>query len=334
MALLTSQFLTLRDVAKMKNVKGANDVAEVLAKRNPMLNDIPYKEMNQGTYHEESIRSNLPDIYYRKANQAIPASKSLIEQRKFEAAHFESKSQADIAVLKKGGKEMINKNRFVQAKGHIQAMAQEHASLTVYGSLEDSPQKSPGFFDIFSSLSGDTGEQVIDAGGSGSDNCSMLLVHWGEDSIFGVYPKGTTAGLSRTDHGKVQIHGLTAAGAAGTYWGLEEQFEIDHGLVVKDYRQAARIANIDVSELVAGTGADLVDLAISANYKIDSQENGQGIWYVNRTVQAILHKQARRDVGGGGGLSFDNYQGQKVLTLLGKPVRISDALLNTEDAVA
>jgi hypothetical protein len=163
------------------------------------------------------------------------------------------------------------------------------------------------------------------------------LVHWGERACFGVYPKGTQAGLKRTDRSKggqlVQIQGTDQNGNPGTFWGFEEQFEVDHGLVVKDYRQAARICNIDFPALVSGTGADLIDLMISAAYKIHTPSNGNGVWYVNRTIEAHLHKQALTKVGAGAGLTFDNYQGQKVLMFLGRPVRRSDALLNSEAQV-
>lgn len=331
--------LTLADVAKSKD-KQIGKVAEVLIQNNSMLNDIPYMEMNEGTIHKEDIRSALPEVYYRKANQPIPASKSTVEERSFQATHFESKSQIDRAVAERGGKDRVAYNRWNQAQGHLQAHANELAELMIYGSPSDSNLKTAGFFDIFSTVaaSEETSKQIIDAGGTGSDNTSILKVHWGERSIFGVYPSGTKAGLSRMDHsagGKlVKIPGIDENGNAGDFWGYEEEFMTDHGLVVKDYRQAARIANIDVSNLVSGTGAaDLIDLMISADYKIDSQENGQGVWYVNRTIEAHLHKQALTKVGAGAGLTFDNYQGQRVLMFLGSPVRRMDALLNTEARV-
>lgn len=338
MAAKGTYLVTLADVAKSKD-KQIGKVAEVLVQENPMLMDIPYMEMNEGTIHKEDIRSALPSVYYRKANQAIPASKSTVEERTFTAAHFESKSQIDAAVAKRGGMDRIAYNRWNQAQGHIQAHAQEHASLTIYGSPESSNRKVAGFFDIYSTLATteETSNQIIDGGGSGSDNTSILLVHWGERSIFGVYPKGTQAGLKRTDRSagnkEVQITALDVNGNTGSFWGFEEQFEIDHGLVVKDYRQASRIANIDISDLQGGTGADLIEMMIDAAYKIHNPQNGMGVWYVNRTIEAFLHKQALTKVGAGAGLTFDNYQGQPVLMFLGRPVRRSDALLNSEDAV-
>ncbi len=338
MAALGTTLVTMADVAKSKD-KQIGKVAEVLVKQNPMLNDIPYMEMNEGTRHIEEIRSALPDVYYRKANQPIPASKTTTEERTFTAAHFESKSQIDQKVASRGGADRVAYNRWNQAQGHIQAHANEHAALTIYGSPSDDPLKTAGLMDIYSTLatSEATSNQIIDAGGTQSDNTSVLLVCWGERSIFGVYPKGTQAGLKRTDHsagGKlVQIHGTDVNGNAGTFWGFEEQFEIDHGLVVKDYRQGARLANIDISSLIAGSGVDLIEAMIKLTYKIDSLENGQPVFYVNRTIEAWLDLQAVNKVGAGGGITYENYQGQRVMHFRKIPVRRSDALLNTEDRV-
>lgn len=331
--------LTLADVAKSKD-KQVGKVAEVLVQKLPMLNDIPYMEMNEGSIHKEEIRSALPEVYYRKANQAIAPSKSTTEERSFGSTSFESKSVMDTAVASRGGLDRIGYNRWNQATGHLQAHAIELGNLAVYGSPVSSNMKTAGLFDIYSTLdtAEETSKQIVDAGGTTSDNCSILKVHWGPQSVFGVYPKGTKAGLSRIDRSagnkEVQIAGLDAAGNAGSFWGFEENFKTEHGLVVKDFRQAGRIANIDVANLLSGAGAaDLFDLMISLNYKIDSLENGQGVWYVNRTVHAHMHKQALQKVGGGGGCTYENYQGKPVLMFLGEPVRIMDTLLNTEDRV-
>lgn len=341
MAAKGGTLLTLADVAKSKD-KQIGKVAEVLVQHNAMLNDIPYMEMNEGTIHKEDIRSALPEVYYRKANQPIPASKTTTEERSFTATHFESKSQIDKAVARRGGMDRVAYNRWNQAQGHLQAHANELASLMIYGSPVQSNRKTAGLFDIYSTLNAneEASKQIIDAGGTGSDNCSILKVHWGERSIFGIYEAGTTSGISRIDHSPnhklVKIPGIDEKGQVGDFWGYEEEFSTDHGLVVKDFRQAARIANIDVSNLKSttpGTAADLIDLMISADYKIDSQENGQGVWYVNRTIEAFLHKQALTKVGAGAGLTFDNYQGKRVLMFLGSPVRRMDALLNSEARV-
>lgn len=339
MAALGTTLVTLADVAKSKDKK-IGGVAEVLVQENPMLNDIPYMEMNMGTVHKEEIRSSLPAVYYRKANQAIPASKTTTEERTFNSSHFESKSQMDAVIAQRGGMDRVSYNRWNQAQGHIQALGLEHASLLIYGSPFSSNLKAPGLADIYSTLATTeaTSKQVIDGGGSSSDLTSIFRLHWGERAMFGIYPAGTQMGLKRTDRSPgnslVQINAVDTAGAAGNFWGYEESFEVDHGLVVKDYRQGSRIANIDIDNLKSGAGAaDLIDLMISAHYKVFNPQNGTGAWYVNRTIEAFLHKQSLTKVGAGAGLRFDNYQGEKVLMFLGYPVRRADAILNTESQV-
>lgn len=334
MSALGARLLTLADVAKSKN-KQIGKVAEVLVKHNPMLNDIPYMEMNEGTKHLATIRSGLPSVYYRKANQAIPASKSTTEEREFGAAHFESKSQIDAKVAARGGQDRVAYNRWNQAQGHLQAHAQEHASLVVYGSPESDPLKSAGFMDVYSSLSAseETSKQIIDCGGSGSDNASILLVSWGEQSIYGVYPRGSQAGLKRTDRGLVQIQATDTAGNPGSFWGFEEDFEIDHGLVVEDFRQGARACNIDISDLQAGAGVDMLEVMTQLTYKLDSLQNGQPVFYMNRTLLAYLDLQSNAAVGAGGGLTYMDYQGKPILSWRGIPIRMSDSMLLTEAAV-
>jgi len=338
MAVIGASLVTLADVAKGKNVR-IGKVAEVLVQSNPILDHMPYIEMNEKTVHIESLRSNLPAVYYRKANQPIPASKSRIEERSFSAAHFESKSQIDVMVAARGGQDRVAFNRWNQAQGHIQAMAQEHADLLFYGSPSEDARKVAGFFDVLSTLSASepTSKQMVNAGGVGSDNTSILFVDWGPNTVFGVYPAGTTAGLKREDNGKVQIIGTTETSVTGTFWGWEEEFMIDHGLVVKDFRATARVCNIDISDLKAGgtSAADLLKLMTRAHYRIPAAvRTKSGYVYMNSTIASFLHEQALEKVGGGGGLTFANYQGEQVMMFLGRQVIVTDALLNTEAVVS
>jgi hypothetical protein len=170
MAAKGATLVTLADVAKSKDKK-IGKVAEVLVQHNAILNDIPYTEMNEGTIHKEDIRSALPEVYYRKANQPIPASKTTTEERSFGSTAFESKSQIDRDVADRGGADRVAYNRWNQAQGHLQAHAIEHAALTIYGSPATSNRKTAGLFDIFSTLSTseETSKQIIDALGAQSD---------------------------------------------------------------------------------------------------------------------------------------------------------------------
>jgi hypothetical protein len=338
MAALNSQLVSLFDVAKSKN-KQIGKIAEVLVQENPILKDIGYQVCNEKTYHVVDIRSGLPSVYYRKANQAIAPSKTATEERKFTPTPIESKSVMDELVAARGGADRIPYNRWNQAQGHLQAMANEHASLMFYGSPADDYRKVAGLADIYSTLATTepTYHQIIDAGGAGNDLTSIYCVHWGERAFHGIYPDGSQIGVKRVDrspgNSKVQITGTTESGGTGTFYGYEEDFMLDHGLVPVDYRQGGRIANIDISDLAGGSGADVIQMLIQLHYRIHANGNGNGILYCNKTMGAYLHILARNAVGAGGGFTFGNYQGEEVTMFLGKPIRICDAILSTEDEV-
>lgn len=338
MAVLGLDLLTLADAKKFLPHE-VGDVAEVMRQAVPIVDDIPYMEMNKGVKHVVALRSDLPDVYYRKANQAIPASKTTIEEREFVAAHFESKAVIDEAVAAYGGQDRIKANRWNQAEGHIQANAHELANLIVYGSTE--VNKAPGIMDILSTLNTaePTSKQIVDAGGVGSDNASILFVSWGKKKVYGVFEKGTSAGLKRVDRSpgntRVQITGPLIGGGTGTYWGFEEDFMVDHGLVVEDYRALARVANIDVSNLkVPNDAADILKFMTRALYRIPPMLRQQkGKVYLNSTLMSFLDEQALAKVGAGGGLSYQNYQGEPVLSFRGWQIREMDNMLNTEAQV-
>ena len=336
MAVLGVDYLTLGDAKKFLE-HGVADVAEVLRKAVPIVNDIPYVAMNKKVKHMVAMRSDLPSVFYRKANQAIPASKTTIEEREFVASHFESKSVMDQKVAEYGGKDRVAQNRLNQAEGHIQACAHELADLILYGSPEDDHRQVPGIMHILSTLNPaePTSKQIVDAGGVGSDNASILFISWGPKKVYGIFEEGTQAGLKRTDRGLVQIPGTTEAGGTGWYWGYEEDFEVDHGIALEDYRAMARIANIDVSDLkTPANAANLLKLMSRALYRIPPMLRAQkGKIYMNSTLISFLDEQALAQVGAGGGLTYSNYQGEQVLMYRGWMIQEMDNMLNTEARV-
>jgi hypothetical protein len=54
---------------------------------------------------------------------------------------------------------------------------------------------------------------------------------------------------------------------------------------------------------------------------------------VNRTIRRFLRHQTKEQASAGGGLTFENVAGKRVSMFGSTPVRVVDALLNTEDVV-
>jgi len=174
---------------------------------------------------------------------------------------------------------------------------------------------------------------VISGGGAGSDNTSIWFATWGPNTTFGIYPKGSNAGLSHEDLGR----DVVSDGAGGEYLAHRVRYKWDCGLVVKDWRANGRIANIDVSELAdAGQsgfdGAELIHLMIRLMGRLKGVNMGKGCWYVNRTVKTALDLLAmsKSNVQ----LSIDMMEGKPVTSFLGYPIRCCEAILDTEAVVS
>lgn len=294
MAVLAATNPTLMDVTKLMGPDGAmvSDIAEMLTQENPILEDGTFLEANGGTYHRSSIRTGIPDPTWRMFYQGVLPSKSTYAQVDEPLGMMEARSQVDQKLADMATN--VQQFRLLEAKGHIEGMNQSFVETLLYGSVTTSPQKFNGLLPRLNSLSAASGENVIDAGGTGSDNASILIVNWSPTTVFFTYPKGSKAGLQRIDLG-VNHQADPPDGSSGKFSAYEEKFEWDCGLVVRDWRHIVRIANIDVSNLTAqSNAAAILELLAIAVDKLPATSGGRTVIYVNRTISSMLRIQTMK----------------------------------------
>lgn len=331
MATLGATYVDLIDVYKSKDPDGKIAVViEMLSEETPILDDAIAVECNQGTKHLHTVRTGLPSVAWGKLYQGIPNSKSGKAQVEDTTGFVEGLSTIDCRLLDiSNDKEAV---RLSEAQSYLEAMAQEVGSKIFYGNSASDPEQFMGLAPRFADKSASNGNQIIDAGGTGSDNTSIWFVTWGDNQCQLLYPQGTQAGVTREDMGKQRL----LDGNGNAYYGMEEMFRWNVGLAVKDWRYVARIANIDVSDMKAGTVA-LYDFLRKAFYRLQNRRvaGGNLAIYCNRDVMEVLDALAS-NAG-----SSDNFvrltrkevQGEEVLAYRGIPIRETDALLNTEAQV-
>ena len=76
------------------------------------------------------------------------------------------------------------------------------AETLIYGDTTVHPQRFTGLSARFNSLAAKNGVNIIDAGGTGSNLTSIWLVVWGENTVHGLFPKGSKAGLQQEHKGR------------------------------------------------------------------------------------------------------------------------------------
>ena len=327
-------FITLGDVASNKG-HAASDIAEVLSQDNGILNYLPYREANKGKHHETQKRIKLPETYERKANEAIPRGKSLVGTDVFNCAHVETKVEVDKLILQGMSPEDKKKERWIQAMGNIISLAHKQADLIMNGSNDTDVSRVGGLFDYYGTVNSSTSavaSQVIDCGGTGSDNTSMMLVSLGL-GVHGIYPKGSSFGIQSFDDKEIDIIANDLNGNPSSFRGERERFELDHGLVIADYTRNARACNIDVSALSDGSGKDLFEILIALWHKAKFINAGQHAILVNSTIAQWLDLQAYRKVGAGGQLGYMEIDGKEQLVFRRIPILTCDAISNAQARV-
>lgn len=338
--------LTLADWAKRVDDQGKIAyIVEILSQNNDILQDMTVTEGNLVTGHRTTLRTGLPSATWRLLNAGVIPSKSTTAPIDFACGNLEAQSRIDRDVAALNGNTAAFRLSEVQA--FIQGMGQTMASTLFYGNQAVNPERFTGlsaYYSTVTSATAQTALNVIDAGGTGSDNTSIWIVNWGPRAIHGIFPKGKTTGLRHEDKGEWQMGDATN----GYYWALVDHFKWELGLAVEDWRYAVRIANIDVSDLSGTTGANLINLLVRAVHRLPttggmaapvttsdapsiSGSMGSTAIYMNRTIASYLDQQAMNKTNVWLGLV--QWHGMTLPGFRGIPFRNADALLNTEARV-
>jgi hypothetical protein len=339
MATLTAGQLTLADWAKRQDPDGNLPVvAEVLSQDNEILEDAVFIEGNLPTGHRSHIRTGLPIVYWRSINQGVPPSKSTTASVDDACGILEAYSKVDVDLMALNG----NSAAFRQSEdsAFTEAMNQTQAGTVFYGNPATDSRQYLGLAARYGAISGaGNAQNIIDAGGTGSNNASVYMVVWGEQTVFCPFPKGSKAGLVQEDNGQLTVYDSNN----NPYQAFQTHYQWKNGLVVKDWRYVVRIANINVSDLVGQVNTQAITastwlpkLMLRAFYRIPNLNKGRAAFYMNRTVhsglalgaldksQNILAIQDAMDQFG---------MPHKWTYFNGVPLRKVDQLLNTEARV-
>lgn len=304
-------------------------LGELLTQTNKLLEDMVWREGNLPTGHRFAIRTGLPEPTWRRLYEGVQPTKSTRAQVTASTGMMEDYAEVDKALADLNGN--TTAFRLSEDAAHIEGFNQKVARSLIYEDEALNPQAITGIMPHFDSLTAGTSEQIIDAGGTGVDNGSIILIGWAENTVYGIFPKGSKAGLQMTDKGQVTASAKTATGADGMYEAYRTHYRWDLGLVVQDYRYVVRIANIDRSLLgadptVSGyTGANIPDLLFMALEYIPSLENCKPVFYMDRTLLTALRRQLPNVVKNST-LTTEIVGGKRVTDFQGVPIQRMDVM--------
>lgn len=342
---------TLIDVARSFGPDGkVATVAELLNQSNEIIRMLSFVEGNLPTGHKAVVRTGLPTVQLRSFYKGVKVSKSGRATIEDVCAMAEGRNEIDKDLADLNGN--TAEFRLSEGQAYIESMNQTFAQQLIYGDTSANPDGVLGLTPRYNSLSATNGTNIIDAGGTGSDNTSVWLVVAGANTVTGIYPKGSQAGLSQQDLGEIDAFDENN----DRFRAYAEIWKWKFGLHVKDWRYAVRIANIDVSDLKGLTGTQAPTAMTSLPYvmaqamqKIPSMGMGTAFFMASRQVKGQMAILAMRQssgfmtvsqaanqhgtvapgyvAGSGTGISGGS------INFLGVPVLTVDQILNTEARV-
>jgi hypothetical protein len=345
----TGGLITLKDYAILYKGSKFGTMANMVSQVNSIMQDMPMKVCNSDdgqTYTSTALVGN-PSPSIRRINEGIDPTKSDFAQSKDACAVWENMSQVDEMLTKGRNSKIV---RLEQAPGIIEGFQQSLTSDLLYtntnGSIAGSSFK--GLTSRYNSGTGSVKDSVISCGGTGNDNTSVWLVCWGENTVFGIHPEGTSMGLDHEDRGKQMLEDPNGK----KYFGYVDTWRQYAGMHVKDWRYVKRICNIDVSDLKNASGTQaittanvnlLINRMREAIDSIPSQGMGRYVFYAHRVAVSAMRKQCAITKSP----DFTNYvQSYEQVTPLspgaiasnrnafaGIPIGIVDQLLLTESSV-
>lgn len=329
---MAAQYPTILDIANSLDPDGnVAAVAEVLHQTNEIMTDIMFKEGNLPTGHRSSIRTGLPTGTWRRLYKGVEPTKSTRATVTDTCGTLEAYAKIDKDEADLNG----NSDAFMlsEASAHIEGMGQDVATTLFYGDTSVNPERFDGFAPRFNSLSAANADNIIDAGGAGSDNRSIWLIVWGENTVHGIIPKASTAGINVTPKGQQTVLEDDDSTNSKMFEAYVTHFQIKAGLCLRDWRFVVRIANIDKSLLTADqtTGAKLPDLMFTA-LEIIPNMSGNAVFYMSRDVLTKFRQQLSNSTKNST-LEYENVGGIRTAMWNDVPLRRTDALAVDEARV-
>lgn len=337
MAALSSNYITLADVAKRQNSdKSIADLVEILSQMSPVARAGYAMECNDGKKTLTTLRASIPSPTWVQYYDRITPTKSTTRQVVDTTGMMENMSSIDKRLYDATTEK--EKLRMQESLGILEGFSQELESTFFYGNTASSPLEFLGLAPRMNSLSAENARMIVDGGGTGSTNTSIYLVTWGPRTAHLLYPQGSAGGVQREDKGPQR-----SETSGGVMWVIEEYFKQHCGFAMPDWRYNARLANIDVNKLNTASATDLVDKLITLLYRLPTRKgttgfSGEGApvnitptLYCNTTIKEALEKQMLRQPNGF--LTKAEFMGEEVMTFRGMPILETDGIVNTEARV-
>ena len=326
----------IAELAKRTDPDGTTaTIANVLIEDNDIVRDAIWQPSNDMWGHKTTRAIKLPTGTWRTLNSGVSIEAPKTEEVWERIGLLESFCETDVEFI--DNQTDPTGARMQEARMFIEGMGQTLAKTMIYGSTAGSStaqgaEEFQGLATRMGSL--DTDGNILNAGGSGTDTTSIFIVQWAPERVFMVYPKNSApnVGITHQDMGiNVVTDVTTAVGNTSQFRAYRDHFMVKAGMVVRDPRCIARLANIEVTGSTNLFDED--DLITILNRMPMKGRNAHIYVNTNILTQMEISLKDKSNVwytaGRGEGLA-----GEPMMFFRNNPVRLCDQISNVEVVVA
>lgn len=284
-----AEYPSLVDLASRLDPKGQIiPIAEVLAKRDPILAQLKWKECNKTDGYVHAVRTGLPEATWRKLYQGVQPKKSTTAQVTDTCGNLETYAEVDKDLAD------INGNtaawRLSEQKPFFAAMANTMAETIFYGDTDKHPERFMGLAARYNTLKATVpaSKNTVNAGGSTTGALTSIFIV-SLDNFYGIYPQASQAGLKHSDKGQ-QTH---VNDDGSMYEVYRDHYKWQAGTALEDWRGCVRVCNIPVKDgAIDMTADELIKLLVKAKNLIPQDLRTNVHMYCAEEVKTALELAA------------------------------------------
>ena len=270
----------------------------VLDRLTPLVKMLPMKSSNNILSNIAVRTDTLPVASTRRWNEGIKSTASKNVSLNDPIALFEDYSEVDKDLWEIQNDPNIW--RADQDMNHLEGLFQLMESQLFYGSLAVMPGSFNGLATRFNNLeSYPNGDQtwvpnVWNGGATTGSVTSAWMIEFSDDSVYGIYPPNSAAGLSVRDLGETTKELPTGTGSTGAnymYQVLRSMLRWYMGMQVQDERCVQRICNINPVALSSANFDENIFIQ-AKNWLPRSGEASGTVIFVNRALKTQIDIRA------------------------------------------
>lgn len=308
----------------------------MLEETHELFKDMTWKTCNSGATHRTSIVTKLPEAHMRRLYRGFKMSKGGRAQISEDTGMAGTSFAIDYKEYELEGK---SANWLAQNSSEgTEALSNMIANEMFYGDRDKDPESINGLCKRLGVANGTNklkaSYNVISAlsskptGPLPSDFTSIYAVGHGDKGFFGLVPKNGSSVIKQTVVGEDGKH-FEDDSEGNKYPALFMTLDMDFGCCLHDFRYAARLCNIPLSQLdpaqEGGAQIDLWDKLTRLYHKIRKYKNGaRWAFYVNSDLFTYLDLQAQKKVSPT--LTYQTIDGKEILAFRGIPIKEDEAI--------